>query len=159
MKKTLISLLALLLVAVTAVTLVACSKDEAAKETVPAKKDPVSQYKAEGFEKSTLKNQVSWEGLNQFKSTKEIAELYKTDPQTAIKEAEGQSEAILMINKATAEGIRMIKEAGADESVIKLKSLEAFTAAADGQATKIIIPSEIQGLAGLATSVKEFIKE
>ena len=68
-------------------------------------------------------------------------------------------EAILMINKATAEGIRMIKEAGADESVIKLKSLEAFTAAADGQATKIIIPSEIQGLAGLATSVKEFIKE
>ena len=79
--------------------------------------------------------------------------------QTAIKEAEGQSEAILMINKATAEGIRLIKEAGADESVIKLKSLEAFTAAADGQATKIIIPSEIQGLAGLATSVKEFIKE
>lgn len=79
--------------------------------------------------------------------------------QTAIKEAEGQSEAILMINKATAEGLRMIKDAGADENVIKLKSLEAFTAAADGQATKIIIPSEIQGLAGLATSVKELIKE
>ncbi len=79
--------------------------------------------------------------------------------QAAIKEAEGQSEAILMINKATAEGLRMIKEAGADESVIKLKSLEAFAAAADGQATKIIIPSEIQGLAGLAASVKELIKE
>lgn len=79
--------------------------------------------------------------------------------QTAIKEAEGQSEAILMINKATAEGLRMIKDAGADENVIKLKSLEAFTAAADGQATKIIIPSEIQGLAGLATSVKELVKE
>ena len=79
--------------------------------------------------------------------------------QTAIKEAEGQSEAIPMMNRATAEGIRMIKEAGADEAVIKLKSLEAFAAAADGQATKIIIPSEIQGLAGLATSVKEFIKE
>lgn len=79
--------------------------------------------------------------------------------QAAIKEAEGQSEAILMINKATAEGLRMIKDAGADEAVIKLKSLEAFTAAADGQATKIIIPSEIQGLAGLASSVKEFIKE
>jgi regulator of protease activity HflC (stomatin/prohibitin superfamily) len=79
--------------------------------------------------------------------------------QTAIKEAEGQSEAILMMNRATAEGIRMIKEASADEAVIKLKSLEAFAAAADGQATKIIIPSEIQGLAGLATSVKEFIKE
>ena len=79
--------------------------------------------------------------------------------QAAIKEAEGQSEAILMINKATAEGLRMIKDAGADEAVIKLKSLEAFAAAADGQATKIIIPSEIQGLAGLASSVKEFIKE
>lgn len=79
--------------------------------------------------------------------------------QTAIKEAEGQSEAILMLNKATADGLKMIKDAGADDSVIKLKSLEAFTKAADGQATKIIIPSEIQGLAGLATSVKELIKE
>ena len=76
-----------------------------------------------------------------------------------IKEAEGQSEAILMINKATADGLKLIKDAGADEAVIKLKSLEAFQKAADGQATKIIIPSEIQGLAGLATSVKEFIKE
>ena len=79
--------------------------------------------------------------------------------QTAIKEAEGQSEAILMINKATADGLKLIKDAGADEAVIKLKSLEAFQKAADGQATKIIIPSELQGLAGLATSVKEFIKE
>ena len=76
-----------------------------------------------------------------------------------IAEAEGQSEAILMINKATADGLKLIKDAGADEAVIKLKSLEAFQKAADGQATKIIIPSEIQGLAGLATSVKEFIKE
>ena len=79
--------------------------------------------------------------------------------QKAIKEAEGQSEAILMINKATADGLKMIKEAGADEAVIKLKSLEAFQKAADGQSTKIIIPSEIQGLAGLATSVKELVKE
>ena len=79
--------------------------------------------------------------------------------QKAIKEAEGQSEAILMINKATADGLKMIKEAGADEAVIKLKSLEAFHKAADGQSTKIIIPSEIQGLAGLATSVKELVKE
>ena len=79
--------------------------------------------------------------------------------QTAIKEAEGQSAAILMINQATADGLKLIKEAGADDSVIKLKSLEAFEKAADGQATKIIIPSEIQGLAGLATSLKEFIKE
>ncbi|MBS5335850.1 MAG: SPFH domain-containing protein [Anaerovoracaceae bacterium] len=79
--------------------------------------------------------------------------------QTAIKEAEGQSAAILMINQATADGLKLIKEAGADDSVIKLKSLEAFEKAADGQATKIIIPSEIQGLAGLATSLKEFVKE
>lgn len=79
--------------------------------------------------------------------------------QKAIKEAEGQSAAILMINQATADGIKLIKDAGADDSVIKLKSLEAFQKAADGQATKIIIPSEIQGLAGLATSVKELIKE
>lgn len=79
--------------------------------------------------------------------------------QTAIKEAEGQSEAILMINKATADGLKMIKEASADDAVIRLKSLEAFQKAADGQATKIIIPSEIQGLAGLAASVKELVKE
>ena len=79
--------------------------------------------------------------------------------QTAIKEAEGQSEAILMINKATADGLKMIKEAGADDAVIRLKSLEAFQKAADGQATKIIIPSEIQGLVGLAASVKELVKE
>lgn len=79
--------------------------------------------------------------------------------QTAIKEAEGQSEAILMLNKATADGLKLIKEAELDDAVIKLKSLEAFQKAADGQATKIIIPSEIQGLAGLATSVKELVKE
>ena len=79
--------------------------------------------------------------------------------QTAIKEAEGPSEAILMLNKATADGLRLIKEAELDDAVIKLKSLEAFQKAADGQATKIIIPSEIQGLAGLATSVKELVKE
>ena len=79
--------------------------------------------------------------------------------QTAIKEAEGQSEAILMINKATADGLKLIKDAQLDDAVIKLKSLEAFQKAADGQATKIIIPSEIQSLAGLAASVKELVKE
>ncbi len=75
-----------------------------------------------------------------------------------IREAEGEAEAILKVQKATADGIRMIREAGADEAVLKIKSLEAFEKAADGQATKIIIPSEIQGLAGLATSVKEVWK-
>lgn len=75
-----------------------------------------------------------------------------------IREAEGEAEAILKVQQATADGIRMIREAGADESVLKIKSLEAFEKAADGQATKIIIPSEIQGLAGLASSVKEVWK-
>ena len=83
----------------------------------------------------------------------------EANKQTAIREAEGQAEAILMINKATADGLKLIREAGADDAVIKLKSLEAFEKVADGQATKIIIPSEIQGLAGLAASVKELIKE
>ena len=72
-----------------------------------------------------------------------------------IREAEGQAEAILKVQQATADGLRAIKEAGADEAVIKLKSLEAFEKAADGKATKIIVPSEIQGLAGLVSSIKE----
>lgn len=75
-----------------------------------------------------------------------------------IREAEGEAEAILKVQQATADGIRMIREAGADEAVLKIKSLEAFEKAADGQATKIIIPSEIQGLAGLAASAKEILK-
>ena len=79
--------------------------------------------------------------------------------QTAIKEAEGPSQAILMINQATADGLKLIKDAQLDDAVIKLKSLEAFQKAADGQATKIIIPSEIQGIAGLAASVKELVKD
>ena len=72
-----------------------------------------------------------------------------------IREAEGEAAAILDIQKATAEGIRMINEANPGDAVIAIKSLEAFIAAANGNATKIIIPSEIQGLAGLATSLKE----
>lgn len=75
-----------------------------------------------------------------------------------IREAEGEAEAILKVQKATADGLRMIREAGVDEAVLKLKSLEAFEKAADGQATKIIIPSEIQGLAGLAASARELLK-
>ena len=75
--------------------------------------------------------------------------------EATIREAEGQAEAILKVQQATADGLRAIKEAGADEAVIRLKSLEAFEKAADGKATKIIVPSEIQGLAGLVTSIKE----
>ena len=76
-----------------------------------------------------------------------------------IKEAEGQAEAVLKVQSANAEGIRMIREAGADEAVLTLKSLEAFTKAADGKATKIIIPSDIQGIAGLASSLKEIVTD
>ena len=75
--------------------------------------------------------------------------------QKMVKEAEGQAEAIRVVQMANAEGLKMIKDAGADEAVLRLKSLEAFEKAANGQATKIIIPSEIQGLAGLAKSVVE----
>ena len=75
--------------------------------------------------------------------------------EATIREAEGEAEAILKIRQATADGLRAIKEVGADEAVIKLKSLEAFEKAADGRSTKIIIPSEIQGLAGLVAAVKE----
>jgi len=76
-----------------------------------------------------------------------------------IKEAEGEAMAILKVQQANAEGIRFIKEAGADQSVLTLKSLEALKEMADGKATKIIVPSDLQGLAGLATSLKEIIKE
>lgn len=76
-----------------------------------------------------------------------------------IREAEGEAAAILKVQQATADGLRMIKEAGMDEAVLRLKSLEAFEKAADGQATKIIIPSDIQGVAGLVASLKEIVTE
>ena len=82
-----------------------------------------------------------------------------TEKEKKIREAEGQAQAILAVQKAKADGIRMLNEAGASSEVIKLKSLEAFEAAADGKATKIIIPSEIQGIAGLVKSVKEVVAE
>lgn len=78
--------------------------------------------------------------------------------EATIREAEGQAQAILAVQQAKADGIRMLNEAGASDAVIKLKSLDAFEKAADGQATKIIIPSEIQSMAGLVTSVKEIAK-
>ena len=74
-----------------------------------------------------------------------------------IKEAEGQAEAVLKVQKANAEGLRMIQEAGADTAVLTLKSFEALAKVADGKSTKIIIPSEIQNLAGLAASLKEVV--
>ena len=78
--------------------------------------------------------------------------------EATIKEAEGQAEAIQIVQKANADGIKYLNEACPSGEVITLKSLEAFAKAADGKATKIIIPSEIQGVAGLATSLAEFVK-
>ena len=74
-----------------------------------------------------------------------------------IREAEGEAEAILKVQQANAEGIRLIKEAGADQAVLTMKSLEALGQLAQGRATKIVVPSDLQGLAGLATSLKEIV--
>ena len=79
--------------------------------------------------------------------------------QQQILEAEGQAEAILKVQTATAEGIRLINEAAPGDGVLKIKALEAFTAAANGRATKIIIPSEIQGVAGLAEGIVQSVKD
>lgn len=80
------------------------------------------------------------------------------EKQSKILQAEGEASAILKVQTATAEAIRLINEAAPSEAVIKIKALDAFAAAANGQATKIIIPSEIQGIAGLAESVKDIVK-
>ena len=83
----------------------------------------------------------------------------EADKEKQIREGEGRAQAIRAVQQATADGIRMIREAGADESVLTIKSLEAFVQAADGKATKIIIPSQIQGIAGLASSLKEVMTD
>ena len=83
----------------------------------------------------------------------------EADKEKQIREGEGRAQAIRAVQQATADGIRMIREAGADESVLTIKSLEAFAQAADGKATKIIIPSQIQGIAGLASSLKEVMTD
>jgi len=83
----------------------------------------------------------------------------EAEKEKMIREAEGQAEAIMKVQQANADGIRMIREAGADENVLRIKSLEAFQKAADGKATKIIIPSDIQGIAGLVASVKEIASD
>ncbi|MDO4469540.1 MAG: SPFH domain-containing protein [Bacillota bacterium] len=114
--------------------------------------------KAEGEKKSTI---LVAEGKKESaildaEAEKQAAILRaEAEKEKMIKEAEGQAEAILKVQQAKAEGIRFIKDAGADQSVLTLKSLEAFAQAADGRATKIIIPSEIQGIAGLASSLVE----
>ena len=116
--------------------------------------------RAEGEKKSAV---LIAEGNKQSKILEAEAEKQakileaEANREAAVREAEGQAQAIRMVQQATADGIRMIVEAQPTDPVISLKSLDAFAAAADGQATKIIIPSDIQGLAGLATSVKELV--
>ena len=85
--------------------------------------------------------------------------LAEAEKESKIRQAEGEAEAIRQVQEATAEGIKMINDAAPSEAVIAIKGLEAFEKAADGKATKIIIPSEIQSIAGLATSVSELIKK
>ena len=121
-----------------------------------------SILRAEGEKKSTIlvaegkKESAILEAEAEKQSAILRAEAQK---EKMIREAEGEAEAILKVQQATADGIRFIREAGADEAVLHLKSLEAFEKAADGQATKIIIPSEIQGAAGLAASLKGILEK
>ena len=118
--------------------------------------------RAEGEKKSTI---LVAEGKKESAildaaADKQAAILHaEAEKEKRIKEAEGEAEAILKVQQANANGIRYLKEAGADEAVLRLKSLEAFIAAADGKATKIIIPSEIQSIAGLVKSAVEIGKE
>ena len=118
--------------------------------------------KAEGEKKSTIlvaegkKESAILDAEAEKQAAILRAEAHK---EATIREAEGQAEAILKIQQANADGLRFLKEANPDASVLQLKSLEAFAKAADGKATKIIIPSEIQGVAGLAKSLVEVAKE
>ncbi|WP_191433776.1 SPFH domain-containing protein [Sellimonas catena] len=114
--------------------------------------------RAEGEKKSTILvaegNKES--AILNAEADKQAAILHaEAEKEKMIKEAEGEAEAILKVQKANADGLRFLKEAGVDEAVLTLKSLEAFEKAADGRATKIIIPSEIQGVAGLVKSLVE----
>ena len=118
--------------------------------------------RAEGEKKSTIlvaeghKESVILEAEAEKQSAILRAEAEK---EKRIREAEGEAEAILKVQQANADGIRFLREAGADEAVLTIKSLEAFEKAADGNATKIIIPSEIQGIAGLTKSLVEVGKD
>ena len=118
--------------------------------------------RAEGEKKSTI---LVAEGkkesaILEAQAEKEAAILRaEAKREATIKEAEGQAEAVLKLQQAKAEGLKMLKDAKADEAVLTLKSLDTMAQVADGKATKIIVPSELQGIAGLATSLKEILKD
>lgn len=117
---------------------------------------------AEGEKKSTV---LVAEGKKESAILKAQAEkeaailAAEAEKEKMIKEAEGEAEAILKVQQAKADGIKLLREAAADESVLTIKSLETLEKVADGQSTKIIIPSDIQGIAGLATSLSEIVKK
>ncbi len=117
-----------------------------------------SILRAEGEKKSSvLRAEGQKESMILQAEAEKEAAILRADAkkEATIREAEGNAQAILNIQQATAAGIEAIRKAGADESVIRLKAIEAFERAADGKATKIIVPSDIQGLAGMVASVKE----
>ena len=118
--------------------------------------------RAEGEKKSAI---LVAEGVKESRileaEAEKAAQILKAeaDKEAAIRIAEGDAEAIRNIQQATADGIRMLNESKPGEAVLTIKSLEAFVKAADGQATKIILPSQLQGIAGLATTLKEVMKD
>lgn len=136
----------------------AAIRDAMEKQMKAERERRESILKAEGEKKATI---LVAEGKKQSvildaEAEKQAAILKaEAEREKMIKEAEGRAEAILKVQQANADGLRFIKEAGADNAVLQLKALEAFAKAADGKATKIIIPSEIQSMAGLAKSLVE----
>ncbi len=137
-------------------------KDAMEKQMKAERERRESILKAEGEKKSTI---LVAEGqkesaILEAEAEKQAAILRAEAKREAmIREAEGQAEAILKVQQANADGLRFLKEAGADDRVMQLKSLEAFAKAADGQSTKLIIPSDIAGIAGLATTLAEVVKK
>lgn len=140
----------------------AAIRDAMEKQMKAERERRESILRAEGEKKSTI---LVAEGKKESaildaEAEKQAAILHaEAEKEKRIREAEGQAEAILKVQQANADGIRMIREAGADQAVLTIKSLEALKAVADGKATKIIIPSEIQGLAGLVSSITEIPKD
>ena len=140
----------------------AAIKDAMEKQMKAERERRESILKAEGEKKSTI---LVAEGqkesaILEAEAEKQAAILRAEAKREAmIREAEGQAEAILKVQQANADGLRFLKEAGADDRVMQLKSLEAFAKAADGQSTKLIIPSDIAGIAGLATTLAEVVKK
>ena len=141
---------------------VSYTQDAMEKQMKAERERRESILRAEGEKKSTI---LVAEGKKESaildaEAEKQAAILHaEAEKEKRIREAEGQAEAILKVQQANADGIRMIREAGADQAVLTIKSLEALKAVADGKATKIIIPSEIQGLAGLVSSITEIPKD